>query len=126
MKPARGIHDYRIVTVFFCVFDGLGRNFYGIALTFFEYVRLSFFADDFKLIDRRGAIYIARREKRFFALFFKINRQLSAKGRFTRALQTAHHDNRRGFGAYDKLTVCRTHEFGKLFVDYFYNLLRRA
>ena len=126
MKSAGSIHDNGVIAVLFGVFDGFRRNSDGIALTFFKHVRAGFFADDFKLVYRRGTIDVASGKQWFFALFFEMNGKFSAKRGLTRALKSAHHYDRGRLRTDDEFAVRRPHKFGQLFVYDFYDLLRRA
>ena len=89
-----------------------------------RHTRLS--AYDLQLVDRRRTINIARDQKGLFALFFQKHGELAAQRRLARALQTAHHDDRRRFVRNFQFRVRRTHQRDQLFVDDLDHLLGRV
>ena len=72
MKPTRRIDHDGVVTHFFGVLDRLFCSFGRCLRTLIEYLGIRFSAYDFKLLDRRGAVNIARDKQRLFTLFFEL------------------------------------------------------
>ena len=117
MQAPRRIDDDGVEPHRARVFDRLLRGFYGVLRALFKHFRARLAADDLQLVDRRGAVDVAGDEQRLFALLFEEHRELAAQRGLARALQAAHHDDRRRFIRHFQFGVGRPHERDQLFVD---------
>ena len=123
MRSARRIDNNRIVAfafgIFYCLFCRFNRRL----RSFFKDFGTHATTDNFKLIDCGGTINIACAKHGLFALLDQVLSKFAAHGGFSRALQTAHHDNSGRLGAYFQFGIGATHKRDKLVVYYFNDLL---
>ena len=90
MKSAGCIDYYYVIKVTLCMFYRVQRNLNGFALPC-SYTGISSFSPNLKLLNRRGAVYIAsHHEGRFAILLFQVSGKLSRHRRLSRSLQTRH------------------------------------
>ena len=104
--------------------DRLFRGLDGVLRALFEHLGARFAAHDLQLVDRRGAVDVARDEQGFFALFFEKIGKFPAQRGLARALQAAHHDDCRRFVGNFQFGVGGTHQRAQLVVDDLDDLLR--
>ena len=126
MQTSRRVQNNRIVTVCFGIFHSLDGDFRGIDLSHFEKPGFCLSAYHSQLLDCRRSVNIAPDKQGIFALFFEVNGKLAAHSGFSRALESAHHDDGRKPARNLELALHRSHKLGKLLVDDFYHLLRRS
>ena len=127
MQAACGIEENQIVAVLFGKVDAVLCDLDRIALALVKHRDVQLLADHLELVDRRGAVYVARDEQRAPLLLLAQQAcELGAVGGLARALQAGHHHDGGGIGRYGQAGRLSAEQGGQLLVDDLDDLLRRG
>ena len=106
--------------------DGVLRDLDGVDLPHLKDGHARSVADDLQLLDGGGTVDVARGQQRPVAQIFQHKGELCAVSGLTRALETAHHDDRRRVICDGKMRFRAAHKSRQLLVDDLDDHLRRS
>ena len=125
METACGIEEHNVVTMPLGMFNGGLCDIDGICLPHLEHGDIQLRADGLQLLDSGGTVNVTGDEQRTFALLADVAGKLCAVRGLARALKADEHNDRGRLGTEVQLLVLAAHELAQLFVDDFYDHLRR-
>ena len=124
MQAACGIYNDGIVIHAVCFSHCFFGNFHRRYLvTKRKYRNIKLRAQNFQLFYSCRAVNVGRNQHGVLAFFAQHIGKFAGRGGFTCALQAYQHNNRRRFRRNCKFALCAAKQFGKFFINNFYNLL---
>ena len=125
-QPARCIKNDNVPTVRLCRIHCIPCDMDRIhIIRHTVYGNIYLLSENLQLLDCRGAVYVARRQKRFLAAFLQHKGQLACCRRFTGALQPHQHNHCQSGGRHRNLALRTAQELRQLITDDFDHCLVR-